>query len=92
MSPSDKWQWCIHKIIVQQAVARTTKMLIKKGLWEPSVVPDKEVHEDVVEINVNNLDLHLETKEEEVMSVMPEDVGVVGRDWDMSGWRRRKCC
>ena len=42
MSPSDKWQWCIHKIIVQQAVARTTKMLITKGLWKPSVVPDKD--------------------------------------------------
>ena len=83
MSPSDKWQWCIHKIIVQQAVARTTKMLIKKGLWKPSVVPDKEVHEDVVEINVNNLDVHLETKEEEVKKkVMPEGEGVVGRDWD----------
>ena len=81
MSPSDKWQWCIHKIIVQQAVARTTKMLIKKGLWKPSVVPDKEVHEDVVEINVNNLDVHLETKEG-VKKVVPEVEVVVGRDWD----------
>ena len=82
MSPSDKWQWCIHKIIVQQAVARTTKMLITKGLWEPSVVPE-EVHEDVVEINVNNLDVHLETKEEEVKkNVMPEGEVAVGRDWD----------
>ena len=77
MLPSDKWQWCIHKIIVQQAVARTTKMLIKKGLWEASIVPDKKVHEDVVEINV-----HLETKEEVKKSVMPEGEVVVGRDWD----------
>ena len=43
----------------------TCKMLIKKGLWKTSVVPE-EVHEDVVEINMNNLDVHLETKEEEV--------------------------
>tara|TARA_B100000795_G_scaffold251452_1_gene220290 strand:+ start:174 stop:386 length:213 start_codon:yes stop_codon:yes gene_type:complete len=31
---------------------------------------------------VNNLDLHLETKEEEVKKMVPEGEGEVGRDWD----------
>ncbi len=31
---------------------------------------------------MNNLDLHLETKEEEVKKMVPEGEGEVGRDWD----------